>query len=560
MLHPTPRRLVLPILAAALCALLTPLAHADSRARFDATASAFHRSKVQIPVANLTPPPGAQVLNYKFGPMKIQPGQNIIGIDLEKDRPAVDGWIVGFKPGLVYASNGKSPSVKIVHLHHAVWLVGDSLDQLRPRYAAGEEKTYFMAPPGFGFRYTTKQYWLLNHMIHDLTSQPQDVYLTYTLWFIPDTAPEAASITDVDLQWLDVEGGKPYPVFNALKGAGSHGRMTFPTATSYRDGIIRNRWVADHDGTMVGTAGHLHPGGLWTDLMITRDGVTKRVFRSRANYFEPAGPVSWDVAMSASSDNWKVNFKKGDILSVRATYDTSRASWYEVMGIMPTMITDHQVAGGVDPFDPNAKIDQTDYLTHARLPENIDTDVRQPAGLNNPLRQRSGPFRDKITIKNFVYSQGDLTSQGKAGLVPRVRQGHSLEFVNQDNPLTIRFHTITACKAPCNLTGGIGYPLANGPTDFDSGELGYGPAVGAGSYDSGYADTGQVPITAVNNVPTDKSNCAGVPGIVGVIATGCVGNVVYQTPSNLTPGTYTYFCRIHPFMRGAFRVVPARKH
>jgi plastocyanin len=30
--------------------------------------------------------------------------------------------------------------------------------------------------------------------------------------------------------------------------------------------------------------------------------------------------------------------------------------------------------------------------------------------------------------------------------------------------------------------------------------------------------------------------------------------VTWQTPSNLPGGTYTYFCRIHPFMRGAFRV------
>jgi len=28
----------------------------------------------------------------------------------------------------------------------------------------------------------------------------------------------------------------------------------------------------------------------------------------------------------------------------------------------------------------------------------------------------------------------------------------------------------------------------------------------------------------------------------------------WQTPANLKPGTYTYVCRIHPFMRGAFRV------
>jgi len=27
-----------------------------------------------------------------------------------------------------------------------------------------------------------------------------------------------------------------------------------------------------------------------------------------------------------------------------------------------------------------------------------------------------------------------------------------------------------------------------------------------------------------------------------------------ETPQDLPSGTYTYFCRIHPFMRGAFRV------
>ena len=33
------------------------------------------------------------------------------------------------------------------------------------------------------------------------------------------------------------------------------------------------------------------------------------------------------------------------------------------------------------------------------------------------------------------------------------------------------------------------------------------------------------------------------------------GYTTWSTPTNLPPGTYTYFCRIHPFMRGAFRVV-----
>jgi len=29
-----------------------------------------------------------------------------------------------------------------------------------------------------------------------------------------------------------------------------------------------------------------------------------------------------------------------------------------------------------------------------------------------------------------------------------------------------------------------------------------------------------------------------------------------KTPKSLDPGKYTYFCRVHPFMRGAFEVKP----
>jgi hypothetical protein len=551
-----PTRVVtIALTAFALTALLATTASAESQRdkRFDATTSAYRAAKVNIPVRDPGPPPGAQVLHYKFGPMTIQPGQNLINVDIQKNRPGVDGWIVGFRPGLVYADNGKSPSVDVVHLHHAVWLVGEPNQDLQPVFAAGEEKTYFNAPPGFGWHYSTKQTWIINHMIHDLTPTPQKVYITYTLWFIPDTAPEAAAITPIETQWMDVQGLKPYPVFNAIHTKGAHSsRFTYPDndPTAYKaDGVVRNRWVATHDGTMVVTAGHLHPGGLYIDLDVTRNGRTVRVFRSRANYFEPVGAVSWDVAMSATNPNWRVAVKKGDVLSVHATYDTSRASWYEVMGIMIVGITPTP-DGGVDPF--TGKVDQTDYLTHGRLPENIDRGIRRPAGLSNPLRLRQGPFVDKVVIKNFLYSQGDLSSPGKKGLPPTIRQGQSLEFVNQDAPLTERFHTITACRAPCNLTGGIGYPLANGPRTFDSGELGFGPTISYGLYAGG---TGSVPITPVIDTPTNNANCNGLPGLIGVIRNGCVGTTVWKTPSNLAPGTYTYFCRIHPFMRGAFRVV-----
>jgi hypothetical protein len=525
--------------------------------RHDAVASAFKKAPadLNIPVKDPGPPPGAQVLKYKFGPLRIQPGQNLIDIDVQKERPAVDGWIVGFRPGLIDAKTGRNPPVTEVHLHHAVWLV-----DLKPTFAAGEEKTNFTAPQGYGWRYSTRQTWMINHMIHDLVAQDHEVYITYTLYFIPATAPEAANIHQINTQWMDVEGVKPYPVFNAIKGTGTNGKFTFPDQARNpypdRPSNPRNQWVVDHDSTLVSTAGHLHPGGLWTDLNVTRNGKTVRIFRSRANYYEPSGATSWDVAMSASAPGWRVHLRRGDILSTNATYDTTRASWYEVMGIMVTGITTDD-EGGVDPFTQT--VDQTDYLTHGRLKENEDPAAtrRVNTAYNDVSTMRQGPFASRVVIKNFTYDPGDLTYPGRQGLPPSVRQGTSLTFVNEDNTATV-FHTITACRAPCNKGSGIGFPLANGRGLFDSGELGYGPTLSGNVL----GDTGEtIPITPVIDTPTAKVNCrgGGPTGLVTIITNGCVGTATWRTPKNLSPGTYTYFCRIHPFMRGAFRVVGTKK-
>jgi hypothetical protein len=252
-----------------------------------------------------------------------------------------------------------------------------------------------------------------------------------------------------------------------------------------------------------------------------------------------------------------VHIKKGDILSTNAVYDTTKASWYEVMGIMVAGITtDDQ--GGVDHF--TGQVDQSDFLTHGRLPENID-----PAGTRkvnpvyvNSIKMRRGPFISKVVIRNFAFSQGDLLQRGKRALPPAVPQGRSLTFVNADNPLTIRFHTVTACKAPCNRGSGIGFPLADGRGLFDSGELGYGPTVNLGALPDGDGDNG-VPLTAAIDTPTARANCTGAEGLTKLVQSGCVGAVKWRTPKSLTPGTYTYFCRVHPFMRGAFRVVPKKR-
>src|SRR5215208_6674218 len=357
---------------------------------------------------------GVQRLHYEFGPITIAPGQNTISIEANTLKPPVDGWITGFKPNLV-RRDGSVPRVDVIHLHHGVWL-----KNLRPLFAAGEEKTTFAAPPGFGWRYRTSDRWHMNHMIHNLTPTPDEVFVTYDIDFIPDGSPAAQGINEVQTIWLDTVGGA-YPVFDAKRGAGGNDRrFTYPDESRR---AARNGWTAPEDGALVGTAGHLHPGGLWTDLTLTRDGKSTRLFRSKAKYYEPAGAVSWDVSMTVTPPQWRVQLRKGDVLSVSGTYDTKRASWYESMAIMPTIFDPGGT--GVDPFTTD--VDVKGRVTHGHLAENNGHGGARLSGLANPLEllSRPVPGGGAVAIKGFVYGQGDLSSTGKRGRPARVRDRKS---------------------------------------------------------------------------------------------------------------------------------------
>jgi plastocyanin len=192
---------------------------------------------------------------------------------------------------------------------------------------------------------------------------------------------------------------------------------------------------------------------------------------------------------------------------VTATYDSKRAAGYESMGIMIAYMA--YDGPGTDPF--KQRLDWPGRVTHGHLPEN-DNHGGGPTDLPDARKLADGVFAPgPIDITGFTYRYGDLALPGERGRPPVVRPGQSLDFVlsGQDNGLGI-YHSVTSCKAPCNRSTGIAYPLADGTFDFDSGQLG------------------------------DR--------------TPAVGRMDWKTPKSLPQGTYTYFCRIHPSMRGAFRV------
>jgi len=467
---------------------------------------------------------GVQHLHFQYGPIQVQPGQNNITFsEGQVPKPTEDGFIVGIHPNL-RTNDGKVPPVDVIHLHHAVWL-NMSAERSRDRgapnfFAAGEEKTIMKLPTGYGYPYRASDNWVLNYMIHDLTPGPFEVFVTYDLDFVPASSPAAQQITPARPIWMDVQNGSIYPVFDALKGSGTNGQFTYPDQANnpYPNGRQKNVWKVDRDSVLLTTAGHLHPGGLHDDLWLDRPGATgtpgssavkgkpdtAHLFRSVADYFEPAGAVSWDVSMTATPPNWRVQVHPGDELRINTTYDTKRASWYESMGIMIVWMTDG--TNGRDPF--TTKVDTKGELTHGHLPEN-NHHGGQKTTLPNPSKFTAVNAPSDIPIDNFLYGVGDFTGDHK---IPKVKAGQSLTFTNNDAPKGNGiWHSITSCRAPCNKETGVAYPLADGSTQFDSGQLGN----------------------------------AGPPS---------AGTVTWQTPADLKPGTYTYFCRIHPFMRGSFDV------
>jgi plastocyanin len=551
---------------AALCALLGAAAPASAGTGEEILGAASY--------------PGMTTYSCRTNAIPIAPGQNLNLFALTKTCPnaekisgpgdvspfatgsTAEGYVTRFKPSMVEVKPDGSlptPSVWDLHLHHVVWLAPGSAGG-GPTFASGEEKTIAKMPQGFGLNVGGDATWGLNYMIHSLNaSEGRSVYITWEIDWVPETSPAYPTIENTQVRWLDVAGTPQiYPVFDAERGfdADGDGKFVFPDDVptdpgqpGYEErGKISNSgtWTLSQPRRLIFGAGHLHPGGLTVDLEVARDGPdagttdgddpseVRPLFRSDAKYYEPAGAVSWDVSMTATRPQWRISLKAGDTVSIDTTYDVQKASWYESMGILPLSIADPDPADALakDPFDDSAAVqamyDQGGILTHGRLNENIDAKARKDLKLPDPRKLRSKGRRvpkGGITIDSFVYSKGgySATRDFPTRLMrpPAIKPGKTVTFTNLDAleamPLNDQaWHSITSCSAPCNQGSGIGYPLARGPIKFDSGQLGFG--------------------TGSSSEVTTGSN-------------------TYTTPPLTKPGkTYTYFCRIHPFMRGSIRV------
>ena len=283
-------------------------------------------------IGHVAYPGMTQDMTYCYGPVRSSRGRTSSGSTRRTSSRMSPGYITRFDPELVY-TNGTVPRVDVLHLHHAVWVVNGT-----PQFAVGEEKTILQLPQGFGWPSHPADCWFVNDMLHDLVAQPARSTSSGESTSSPrhrQRRRRTGHAHRANTRWMDVAGDpeRIYPVFDALRSRWARTAAT-PSPTRLRrqtwararwpgDQRIRTAvgtaqtWTAPHPETLIGTAGHLHPGGLDTQLKVSAAGAR----RTRSS---PPTPTTTSLpARSPGTSRWGRRRATGRCSSTPATSSAS---------------------------------------------------------------------------------------------------------------------------------------------------------------------------------------------------------------------------------------------
>ena len=496
-----------------------------------------------------------------YGPYTIPAGHDLSRFDV--DLTLTDGFIVAGGPSLVTAA-ATPVSSHDLHIHHAHWwLAGTEKPNYGPALpfrgaswlaGAGEEQTagdfdLVSAAEPDGTRYGLEMHRgdrvVLINMVHNKTTGPAVVFIKVDLRFVFGTRDQIAATTGDDFHPLtpvllggtfdvrrdrsDADGLYVYPK-----------DVTGPQAGDVRPGVGRV-WTSPIEGSIVIGAGHLHAGGL--RAVVTNlghdgeacsadrdDGIPGRTLYE-LDTIDRIAPMSEDFQIEITQPGFRADVRRGDTIALNGVYENRDHAWWEAMAFTGFYVDEHPVAPRATPDDCGPRLEGTpagyapplgeaipghawDGVSNRPwygAPSPVCAPYGPPCNANQPVRPR-GQHTNLITISGFVYTPGDLTLPPETG-TPWLERGEQLRVINTDIAAYVR-HSMTSCPAPCD-----GRYFANSPQPdgtFDSRALGY-DITGGGSY---------LPTWTLDTAP-------------------------------LEPGRYTFFCRLHPSMRGAFEVVEA---
>lgn len=460
--------------------------------------------------------------------------------------------------------------------------------------------------PSYGIFIEPGQPQALIYMLHNKNAVTRNVYVALDVQFIYGSADDIRN-APADCGPLPLEEGEACRAGEDLRHL--HGKLwgnTFDVPRNFEawaagqeslfvrgpDDSGSMMFTASSDGTGLGTAGHLHPNGI--DVIIAnmgpagsgceadadgdgRPGITLAV----SHKFEqvPGITSSEEYQMGVTQDGWRTPVRAGDRIAQFGTYLNHEFASYEAMSFAGFYVdrqappaphdADCSTPEGQAAFfeasrayliDQGTPIPFTDMATyradvietklnddwkgrvshgHCGWPDDVTTEDDESKPCDDPSKPTpaagAGRAVTEVHIADFLYVPGDHSLSGQLGAPARVVQGGKLLFINEDVGIGVR-HSVTSCKFPCNGKYVANYPHPDGYFDSDK----------MGNLD--YIDGGLVATGGTHEVAGYTYSGPGVPD---------AAHPEWELDTEtLEPGMYSYYCRIHPWMRGWVEVAP----
>ena len=198
-----------------------------------------------------------------------------------------------------------------------------------------------------------------------------------------------------------------YPVFNVRKGSGQQGplHVSRRRQNPYGGGPKKNQWVVDRPGVLVATAGHLHPGGLYTDLKCAAARADRaavplpgQVLRAGGRGVVGRRDDRHAARLAGEGAEGRRAVGQRDLRPSAAPGGSRWGSWSSTW---PT------AGRAKNPF--KTKVNRPGRVTHGHLPENDNHGggpTRCPTRARSPTAPTNPGFVD---LANFSYQLGDLS-------------------------------------------------------------------------------------------------------------------------------------------------------